>query len=70
MMWCILWDGRTFKLLKRVLEFPDGSDPKARFWCLERKWESLGRLLALSPRIVYVGHGGPFEDLDSLSLVL
>jgi len=53
--------------------------PPLVVWCLERKWESLGRLLALSPlgrllalspRIVYVGHGGPFEDLDSLSLVL
>ena len=36
-------------------------------WDLERNWESLHRLLALSPRIIYVGHGGPFEDLANLS---
>ena len=35
-------------------------------WDLERNQESVRRLAALSPRIVYVGHGGPFEDLTSL----
>jgi len=46
-------------------------------WDLERNWGSLCHLLAcpepcrraLSPRIVYVGHGGPFEHLASLSCV-
>ncbi len=36
-------------------------------WDLEQNRESACRLLALSPRIVYVGHGGPFEDLSGLS---
>jgi hydroxyacylglutathione hydrolase len=35
-------------------------------WDLERNRESVRRLAALSPRVVYVGHGGPFEDLTSL----
>jgi len=35
-------------------------------WDLERNWESVRQLLALSPRIVYVGHGGPFDDLSGL----
>ena len=35
-------------------------------WDLERNWESLRQLLALSPRIFYVGHGGPFEDVSGL----
>ncbi|MEE9616635.1 MAG: MBL fold metallo-hydrolase, partial [Anaerolineae bacterium] len=35
-------------------------------WDLERNQESVRRLAALSPRVVYVGHGGPFEDLTSL----
>jgi len=30
-------------------------------WDLERNQESVRQLLALSPRVVYVGHGGPFE---------
>ena len=34
-------------------------------WDLERNWESVRQLVALSPRVVYVGHGGPFEDLSS-----
>ena len=35
-------------------------------WDLERNWESVRQLLAFSPHIVYVGHGGPFEDLSGL----
>jgi len=35
-------------------------------WDLERNWESVRQLLAFWPRIVYVGHGGPFEDLSGL----
>ena len=35
-------------------------------WDLERNWESLRQLLALSPCIVYVGHGGPFKDVSGL----
>jgi len=35
-------------------------------WDLERNWESVRRLVALSPRVVYVGHGGPFDDLSDL----
>jgi hydroxyacylglutathione hydrolase len=35
-------------------------------WDPERNWKSVRQLLTLSPRIVYVGHGGPFEDLTSL----
>ena len=35
-------------------------------WNLERNRESVRRLVALSPRIVYVGHGGPFDDLSGL----
>ncbi len=46
-------------------------------WNLERNWESLRQLpacpepcrRALSPRIIYVGHGGPFEHLAGLSHV-
>jgi len=34
-------------------------------WDLERNLESVRQLVALSPRVVYVGHGGPFEDLSS-----
>jgi len=35
-------------------------------WDLERNWESVRQLTALSPRVIYVGHGGPFEDLSDL----
>jgi len=35
-------------------------------WDLERNWESVRRFLTFSPRIVYVGHSGPFEDLVRL----
>jgi hydroxyacylglutathione hydrolase len=38
-------------------------------WDLERNWESVRQLLALSPRIVYVGHGGPFETKDLADLI-
>jgi glyoxylase-like metal-dependent hydrolase (beta-lactamase superfamily II) len=38
-------------------------------WDLERNWESLCRLLDLSPRIVYVGHGGPFKAEDLAVLI-
>jgi hydroxyacylglutathione hydrolase len=37
-------------------------------WDLERNRESVRRLVALSPRVVYVGHGGPFEDLSGPGL--
>lgn len=35
-------------------------------WDLERNRESVRRLAALAPRIIYVGHGGPFENLSGL----
>jgi hydroxyacylglutathione hydrolase len=35
-------------------------------WDLQRNRESVRRFLDLSPRIVYTGHGGPFENLASL----
>ena len=35
-------------------------------WDLERNQESVRQLAALSPRVVYVGHGGPFMDLSGL----
>ena len=35
-------------------------------WDLERNRESVRQLAALSPRVVYVGHGGPFEHLSGL----
>jgi len=35
--------------------------PPLIVWDLERNWESLRQLLALSLHIVYVGHGGPFQ---------
>jgi glyoxylase-like metal-dependent hydrolase (beta-lactamase superfamily II) len=35
-------------------------------WDLERNRESVRRFLDLSPRIVYTGHGGPFEKLAGL----
>lgn len=35
-------------------------------WDLERNRESVRQLAALSPRVVYVGHGGPFDDLSGL----
>jgi glyoxylase-like metal-dependent hydrolase (beta-lactamase superfamily II) len=35
-------------------------------WDLERNRESVRRLAALAPRIIYVGHGGPFENLSDL----
>jgi len=33
-------------------------------WDMERNRESVRRLLALSPRVVYTGHGGPFAARD------
>jgi glyoxylase-like metal-dependent hydrolase (beta-lactamase superfamily II) len=36
-------------------------------WDLERNRESVRQLAALSPRVVYVGHGGPFDDLSGLT---
>ncbi len=36
-------------------------------WDLERNWESVRRFLDLSPRIIYVGHVGPFENLVRLT---
>ncbi|MDY7076672.1 MAG: MBL fold metallo-hydrolase [Chloroflexota bacterium] len=38
--------------------------PPVVAWNLERNWESVRRLMALSPHVVYVGHGGPFEAED------
>lgn len=35
-------------------------------WDLAQNRESLRHLAALSPRLVYVGHSGPFEDLSGL----
>lgn len=35
-------------------------------WDLDENWASLRRLLSLAPRILYVGHGGPFDDLAAL----
>jgi len=51
--------GRLMGLLHKP-----GPPPVA--WDLERNWESLRQLLALSPRIVYIGHGRPFENLSGL----
>jgi hydroxyacylglutathione hydrolase len=36
---------------------------------LERNWESIRRLLDLSPRIVYTSHGEPFETKDLVGLI-
>ena len=36
-------------------------------WDLERNRESVDKLITLAPRIVYVGHGGPFRDLSGLT---
>jgi len=36
-------------------------------WDLERNRESVRQLAALSPCVVYVGHGGPFNDLSGLT---
>lgn len=38
-------------------------------WDPEQHWESVRRFLDLSPRIVYVGHGGPFETEDLAGLI-
>jgi hydroxyacylglutathione hydrolase len=38
-------------------------------WDLEQNRESIRRLLDLSPRIVYTGHGEPFETKDLVGLV-
>jgi glyoxylase-like metal-dependent hydrolase (beta-lactamase superfamily II) len=35
-------------------------------WNPERNQESIRQLVALSPRIVYASHGGPFEDISGL----
>jgi hydroxyacylglutathione hydrolase len=35
-------------------------------WNPERNQESIRRLVAFSPRIVYASHGGPFEDISGL----
>ena len=48
------------------LDNPYKPGPPLVAWDLERNRESVRRLQALSPRIVYVGHGGPFEDLSGL----
>ncbi|HEY71901.1 MAG: hypothetical protein B6I35_06320 [Anaerolineaceae bacterium 4572_32.2] len=38
--------------------------PPVVAWDLEQNQESVRQLLALSPRVVYVGHGGPFRAED------
>lgn len=43
--------------------------PPVIAWDLERNWESVRRLLDLSPRVVYVGHGGPFKGDDVANLL-
>ena len=53
-------------VMGRLMGLLDKPGPPPVAWDLERNWESLRQLLALAPRIVYVGHGGPFEDLSSL----
>lgn len=35
-------------------------------WDLERNWESLRQLAALSPPVIYASHGGPFRDLSGV----
>jgi glyoxylase-like metal-dependent hydrolase (beta-lactamase superfamily II) len=35
-------------------------------WNPERNQESIRQLVALSPRIIYASHGGPFESLSGL----
>jgi hydroxyacylglutathione hydrolase len=55
-------DRRFFRLLRRP-----GLPIVA--WDLERNWGSIRRFLDLSPRIVYTGHGGPFEAEDLTSLI-
>lgn len=54
--------GRLMGLLRRP-------GPPLVAWDLERNRESLRALLALAPRLVYVGHGGPFraEELTGLA---
>ncbi|HIE38164.1 MAG TPA: MBL fold metallo-hydrolase [Anaerolineales bacterium] len=42
--------------------------PPAVAWDLEQNWKSLRRLLALSPRTIYVAHGGPFAADELLNL--
>jgi glyoxylase-like metal-dependent hydrolase (beta-lactamase superfamily II) len=54
--------GDFFWLLRRP-------GPPLIAWDLERNWESARRFLGLSPRIVYVGHGGPFQPEDLVSLI-
>jgi glyoxylase-like metal-dependent hydrolase (beta-lactamase superfamily II) len=51
--------GKLMGLLRRP-------GPPIVAWDLAQNRESLRHLAALSPRLVYVGHGGPFEDLSSL----
>jgi hydroxyacylglutathione hydrolase len=51
--------GKLMGLLRRP-------GPPIVAWDLEQNQESLRHLAALSPRLVYVGHSGPFEDLSSL----
>ena len=38
--------------------------PPVVAWDLERNWEIARQLLELSPRTIYVGHGGPFAAAD------
>ena len=54
--------GRLMGLLRRP-------GPPLVAWDLEQNRESLRALLALAPRLVYVGHGGPFrpEELAGLA---
>lgn len=43
--------------------------PPVVAWELDRNWESVHQLLALSPNIIYVGHGGPFETGNLYNVV-
>jgi len=54
-----------------VMGFMGRPRPPFVAWDLKQNWESLGRLLALSPRLTYLGHGGPFrpEALAALARV-
>jgi len=36
---------------------------------LEQNWRSMARFLALSPRTIYVGHGGPFNAEETTELL-
>jgi glyoxylase-like metal-dependent hydrolase (beta-lactamase superfamily II) len=57
-------------VLKRItpnpILSPDPVDPSRRFRSLAEYLVSLARIRALSPTLVYGGHGGPVEDFEEL----